>query len=194
MQKRLFLTGPSGVGKTWILRQQLKEQLASAGGFVTERIADRKGAVLGFELLPAAAAAGIEGFSGQRFLDCSVSPPRSDNEVFRSFGVQLLEEAAYYPFAVLDEIGGYELLIPQFRNALAELLNSDTPCIGVLKSPANARQLKRRFGFGSKFTAHTRQLHRALKADPDTLIIKVNKPGDKRAMDAVERWVREFCN
>lgn len=193
MEKRLFLTGPSGVGKTWILRRQLQEQLASAGGFVTRRIVDDRGAVLGFELLPAAAAAGVEGFSGRLFMDCSVSPPRSDNEVFRGYGVQLLEEAAYYPFAVLDEIGGYELLIPQFRNALAELLNSDTPCIGVLKSPANARQLKRRFGFGSKFTDYTRQLHRALKADPNTRIIKVKKPGDKRAMAAVAQWAAEYC-
>jgi len=192
MQRRLFLTGGSGVGKSTLIRQLLGDKLSAAGGFISQRQLNEDGSLLGYDILPAAAAAGIEGLEGQRFLDYSVQPPRADNEVFRSFGVQLLKEAQYYPFAMLDEIGGYELLIPQFRNALSELLNSDVPIIGVIKGAANARELRRRFHFGSRFTAYTRQLRSALKADPDTLIIDVRRHGDKKAAEAIKRWMAEY--
>ncbi len=192
MQRRLFITGSSGVGKSTLLRQLLGDKLALAGGFVTERKIDETGSLLGFDILPAAAAAGVEGLEGQRFLDYSANPPRADNEVFRSFGVQLLSEAQYYPFAILDEFGGYELLIPQFRNALGQLLNSNVPCIGALKGAASARELRRRFRLGDKFTAYTKQLHSALQADPDTLIIELRRQGDKKAAEAVKQWINEY--
>ena len=59
MQKRLFLTGPSGCGKTTMIREALGEKLAECGGFVTERVFGPGGALLGDDLLPAAAAAGV---------------------------------------------------------------------------------------------------------------------------------------
>ena len=82
--------------------------------------------------LPAAAAGGAEGFEALPYLDLRVVPPLHDNEVFRSEGVRLLQEGAWYPFSVLDAIGGFELLIPQFRAALAEVLNAEQPFVGVL--------------------------------------------------------------
>ena len=127
MKKRLFLTGPSGVGKTTIIRQALGDSLAYAGGFVTERVLDEQGKLLGYDLLPAAAALSGQAYQRWRFLDYSGPKAEKDNEVFRNQGVRLLQEAEYYPFVLLDEIGGFEMLIPQFRNALAELLNSDLP-------------------------------------------------------------------
>lgn len=59
-----------------------------------------------------------------------MTPPTHDNEVFRNDGVRLLSEAELYPFSVIDEFGGYEILIPQFREALSEFLSSEQPCIG----------------------------------------------------------------
>ena len=67
MRKKLFLCGPSGCGKTTMIRNALGGKLAEGGGFVTERAADGSGKLLGFDLLPAAAAAGVEGFSPLRF-------------------------------------------------------------------------------------------------------------------------------
>jgi len=192
MQRRLFITGPSGSGKSALLRGLLAHRLSFAGGYVTERKLDTQGKLLGYDIMPAAAAAGVEGLERQSFLDCWVTPPRADTEVFRNYGVQLLTEAEHYPFALLDEFGGFELLIPQFRNALSELLNSDLPCIGVIKTQAQARDIKRRLGLGNKFTAYTRQLHTALKADPDTLIIEMKRPGDKKAAEAIIRWIEEY--
>ena len=193
MQKRLFLCGTSGCGKTTMIRNALGDRLAEGGGFVTERIVGNDGKLLGVDLLPAAAAAGVEGFTPLRFLDYSADPPKRDNEVFRVEAVRLLQEAEYYPFAVLDEIGGFELVIPQFRAQLAAFLSSSVPCIGVLKASAGVEQLQERFGLGERFPALARQLREALENDADTLVLDTSGRGDERALQAVRDWVEAFA-
>ena len=189
MQRRLFLIGPSGCGKTSMIRNALGDKLAEAGGFVTQRALGADGAPLGFDLLPSAAAAGVEGFSPLRFLDYTTDPPTRDNEVFRSEAVRLLQEAEYYPFAVLDEIGGFELVIPQFRAQLAAFLSSSVPCLGVLKAPAGVAELRERFGLGEKYAQLYARLRQVLDADPDTLVLECSGRGENEA----ERLVREWC-
>lgn len=193
MKKHLFLIGPSGCGKTTLIRNALGARLAAGGGFVTERALSPEGKILGYDLIPAAAAAGIEGYERARFLDYSVTPPKSDNEVFRTQGVQLLKEAEYYPYAILDEFGGYELIIPQFREALLEILNSELPCIGVLKGAANGEELRRSLGLGEKYSAYRQALETALKNDADTTLLEVHARGDAAAQKIVEQWVKEYA-
>lgn len=193
MKKHLFLTGPSGIGKTTIIRQALGKAAGYAGGFITERVTDGDGRVEGFDLYPAAAM-GHDGFDGQRFLDLSTTPPRKDNEVFRESAAQMLREAELYPFVMLDEIGGFEMLIPQFRNELAELLNSDAPIIGVIKGAENAEELRASFGLGEKFTMLTDNLRAVLANDEDTAVIEVKRRGDETAKRIVEAWVKEYAD
>jgi len=81
MKKHLFLTGPSGIGKTTIIRQALGSAAGYAGGFIKERVTDGDGRVEGFDLYPAAAAIGHDGFDGLRFLDLGTTPPRADTSV-----------------------------------------------------------------------------------------------------------------
>ena len=192
MPKRLFLCGPSGCGKSTMIRYALGDKLTEAGGFVTERVLAPDGSLLGFDLLPAAAAAGIEGFSPLRFLDYTSNPPTRDNEVFRSEAVRLLQEAEYYPFAVLDEIGGFELVIPQFRAALEAFLSSPVPCIGVIKSPHGVAELRERFGLGEKYDALSHRLRQALEADPDTLVVDLHSRGDAAAEALVREWAERW--
>lgn len=194
MKKHLFLTGVSGIGKTTIIRQALGSAAGYAGGFITERVADGDGSVEGFDLYPAAAAIGHDGFDGLRFLDLGTTPPRKDNEVFRESAAQMLREAEYYPFVMLDEIGGFEMLIPQFRNELAQLLNSDAPIIGVIKGAENAEELRASFGLGEKFTMLTDNLRAVLANDEDTVVIEVKQRGDETAKRIVEAWVKEYAD
>ncbi len=193
MKKRLFLCGPSGCGKTTMIRAALGADMAGAGGFVTVRAVGADGRALGFDLLPAAAAAGVEGFSPLRFLDYASDPPTRDNEVFRSDAVRLLREAEYYPFAVLDEIGGFELVIPQFRAQLGVFLSSSVPCVGVLKAPAGVDELRERFGLGEKYPALWRRLRESLEGDPDTLLIDTSGRGDERAERALREWAALYA-
>ena len=50
------------MGKSTLLRQLMGDKLALAGGFVTESKLDENGALLGFDIMPAAAAAGVRQF------------------------------------------------------------------------------------------------------------------------------------
>ena len=194
MKKHIFLTGPSGCGKTTMIRRALGDRLAYAGGFITERRLAADGSLLGFDLLPTAAALDPDSYEGKRFLDYSVTPPTHDNEVFRIDAVKLLQESEFYPFSVIDEFGGYEILVPQFREALADFLSSEQPCIGVLKADKSVQELKSRFGLGDKFPAYTARLLEALSSDPDTLILKTSGRDDKIAQNIVAKWVEEYAN
>lgn len=192
MQRHLFLTGPTGCGKSTLLSRALGERLGEAGGFVTQPCLGAYGELIGFTLSPAAAAAGISGFEPERFLDCSSFPPRTDNEVFRTTGVRLLEEASWYPFALLDEIGGFELVIPQFREALEVLLRSPLPIIGALKTPEEAEAMRQALGLGEKFRAYYPALLRLLTEESDTLLLPVSGPEDPAAAEALDDWIQHW--
>lgn len=188
MEKRIFLTGPSGGGKSALIREVLGGRLAMAGGFITRRAPARGGTSLCFELCPAAAAAGVEGFEPLPFLDGSVYPPKADNEVFRVHAARLLEEAVWYPFSLLDALGGIEMIIPQFRRALEAYLASGQPCAGVLLPEDFAGTLRLSLGLGERFTAQILRLRQALEADPDTRIVPVEE-----ARRPLEAWAEAYA-
>ena len=105
MKPRLFLTGPSGCGKSTMIRRELGDQIRQAGGFLTLRERDESGRVCGFVICSA------DGYGpGDRFLDMTGEQPRIDLEIFSGVGVDYLRRTKDRSFAVLDEIGGVELL------------------------------------------------------------------------------------
>lgn len=153
---------------------------------------DANGEIDRVELMPAPAAAGVTGYKSECILKRVGTTLLHDNEVFRSTGVTLMQEAQYYPYAVLDEFGGFELIIPQFREALLEVLNSELPCIGVLTEDSEGEALRHALGLGDKYTAYRHALHTALENDPDTRIVKLNGRNDAKVLQDVEAWVREY--
>lgn len=176
MPKNLFLIGPSGCGKSTILRRLLGARMILAGGFLTERSPS------GFILRAPSEDCGLP------FI--RLSPvPQIDEDVFRIDAVRLLQQSLAFPFAIIDETGGFELEISEFRSALYELLASDVPCIGVIKSPENFRAMEQRiFGIHS---LHASALIEFLKQDSQTQLVPMQGRGDCHVETQVRTWIKE---
>lgn len=187
MQKRLFITGPSGSGKSTMIREALGDQIHRAGGFITLRDRGEDGRIRGFEL----AASDGSGLP-ERFLDFTGEKPRVSLEVFSRTGARLLNQADQFPYAVVDEIGGVELLDDAFVQALARFLAGDTPCIGVMKGDGPVGQLVKMMGLTLRYELARQALFRRLTEDPDTLVVKTMGRDDPEAREIVAQWVKEY--
>ncbi len=194
MKKHLIISGPSGCGKTTLIREVLGSSVAYAGGFITERMLNEDGSLAGFDIFPAAAAADMSSYTGQRFIAKTMLGLSKDTEVFRNYGVQLIKEAEYYPFVMLDEFGGFDVLIPQFRNAIADIFSSDKPIIAVMKSDKNVKEVRKNFHLGPRFIQTVDIVKTTLINDVDTMFIEMKKPGDKKVRTAIEQWAEEYIN
>ena len=192
MKRHLFLTGPACSGKSALLREALGEKLLLAGGYCTAMDLADDGALLGCSLFPAAAAGGAVGFERERFLDLSTFPPQHDNEVFRTTGVRLLEESTWYPYAVIDEFGGFDLIIPQFRKALETFLSLNLPVIGVVKDKADSDQLRQLLGLGVRYSEFLDRLHEELGRDPDTEIFVLTDENRSEAEALINAWTEQY--
>ena len=188
MRPRLFLTGPSGCGKSTMIRNGLGERIRRAGGFVTQRERDENGRVCGFEICSA------DGYGPRdRFLDLTGEPPRIDLEVFSGVGRDYLRRAREQRFAVLDEVGGVELLNDAFMDEFARYLGGNQPCLGVMKGPGPAGKLVEMMGLTVRYELARRALHEHLRNDPNTHLVEVTGWDDIQALDAVRDWVREYA-
>ena len=188
MKPRLFLTGPSGCGKSSMIRRELGESVHRAGGFVTIRDRDGNGTVRGFEILSA------DGYGPRdRFLDLTGETPRIDLEIFDRVGMDYLRRAGEQPFAVLDEIGGVELLNDRFMDELARYLRGSHPCIGVMKGAGPAGKLVEMMGLTVRYELARRALYEHLRSDPNTLLVEMNDWDDENALSAVREWVARYA-
>ena len=164
----------------------------SAGGTLYEAVPGPEG--FSVCVPEEAAAGGVRGLEQELFLDMRSFPPAHDSEVFRSLGARLLDEAAWYPFAVLDEIGGIDLIIPQFRVALDSLLASELPLLGVVKSREDSEQMRRLLGPGTRFTAFSERLFEKLSGDPETELLVIREDAESEAAAAVAAWAAEYAD
>ena len=188
MRPRLFLSGPSGCGKSTMIRNELGERIRRAGGFVTQRERDENGRVCGFEICSA------DGYGPRdRFLDLTGETPRIDLEVFSGVGRDYLRRAQEQKFAVLDEIGGVELLNEAFMDELARYLGGNQPCLGVMKGPGPAGKLVEMMGLTVRYELARRALFEHLRTDPDTLLLETTGADDAFALNAVREWVAQYA-
>ena len=189
MKPRIFLTGPSGCGKSTMIRRELGEHIRQAGGFLTLRERDENDRVCGFVIRSA------DGYGpSDRFLDLTGESPRIDLEIFSGVGLDYLRRAKDRRFAVLDEIGGVELLNDRFMDELARYLSGSQPCIGVMKGPGPAGKLVEMMGLTVRYELARRALYEHLRNDPNTLLLEMSGGDDPEALDAVREWVAEYAN
>lgn len=194
MKRRLLLEGPVGCGKSTLIRQTPGVASRSAGGFLTERVRDGAGGLAGFVLLPACALSCPDRpCAGRRFLSFENGRTVRDDGTFRTEGVRLLGAAARRPYAVLDEFGGFELLVPEFYAALEEFLSGPVPCVGVWKAPPAAGALSRSLGLQADYSTARARLRRRLEADGDTRILPTAGRGDGAARAALCAWAAQYA-
>lgn len=186
MVKNLFLTGPVGSGKSTSIATALGDSLTKAGGFLTVRQRDDTGRAVAYWLKRP------NGSDGRVIIDYSAKPYTMHMEVFEDFGVRLLEEAHSYPYVILDEIGGFEVLSDSFVQALMALLQSDIPCIGVMKGEGPASKMIQKLGLGEAYVQRAEVLRQWMGRDENTLLYECGQ-FDPEGLRLARQWVREFC-
>ena len=188
MKPRLFILGPSGCGKSTAIRLELGDRFRRAGGFTTCRDRDENGKVSSFVMQSA------DGYGPRdRFLDLKAEPPRIDLELFDRVGVDYLRRAGERPFAVLDELGGVELLNESFMDELGRYFSGTHPCIGTMRSGGPAGKLVEMMGLTVRYELARRALYEHLRTAPDTRLLETNGRDDETALNAVREWVAQYA-
>jgi len=185
--KNLFLTGPIGSGKSTSIAVALGEHLSKAGGFLTVRQRDDAGRAIAYWLKRP------DGRDGQIIIDYSQKPYTMHMEVFEDFGVALLDEAKQCDYVVLDEIGGFEVLSDAFLSALMKLLESDVPCIGVMKGAGPASKMIQKLGLGDAYVQRAEALRQWMRCDEKTVLYECTQ-FDPQGLSLAQQWVSCYCN
>lgn len=180
MKRRLFLTGPIGCGKSTAITLGLGDRRNRLKGFVTLREGQTpKPERFWLETLPKRERA--------VFLDLTGEKPQIDLRVFSGLGVQSLQKGPL----LLDEIGGIELLCPEFLEVLEDSLSGDTPILGVVKAPESSLALAQCLGLGEEYETAAKKLRRLLAQDGQTELYICGQY-DPQAQDLVGLWAKEY--
>lgn len=183
MTRRLFLTGPMGCGKSTAIEKALGERIIRCGGFRTRRQRDIEGHAVSFFLeSPDRKEQAI-------FLDVSSGKPEIRMEVFSQLGTRLLEGRVL----VLDEIGGIELLCPEFMAQLERVLRNDTPILGVMKGPGPAGALITALNLCEEYHVRSESLRQWMLSDPETTLYECSQ-FDEKALILAKNWVEEYLH
>lgn len=162
MKKHLFLEGPIQEGKSTLIRKLIKENLAQIGGFSSQRLFSDSGETAGFRITAAGEAMDLTKKYSPGLTDVFLFFDGSRTEtvpgIFADAAVRYLRENEGKKLILLDEIGGVELLSPEFRRELYRVLAGDIPCLGVLKLESSLRSICGNAAIGSDCVARHLQL------------------------------------
>ena len=177
MKRHLFLTGSIGCGKSTAITVALGEKITQCGGFLTRRHREPH---LHFTL------ESPDGEVKKTFLDFASGKPKAELAVFS-------ESYLRGEILVLDEIGGIELLNPEFAAALETVLSSGIPILGVIKGEEPAGALIDRLGLTEEYHSAAGRLRQQLRNDPNTLVYECTQY-DENALLLVRQWAEEYCH
>lgn len=180
MGKYLFLKGDSGEGKTTLLFECLKPLHPMVGGFYSQRLLNEDGMTMGFRMVPAEeewipAAAYKKGMTNV-FIERTEHGFQKNLQFFKTGGIEILRSYTRKEFCLLDEIGGIELFVPEFMEEVLCCLDSQVPCIGVMKSRKNLEAMRTRV---------------PTEPDPDKLLRDLEEKLVKRSNGRILTFERE---
>ena len=181
--KRLFLTGEMGCGKSTAIEKALGANMARCAGFRTRRTIGPDGHAISFYL------ESPDGSKKETFLDFSSGKPEIRMDVFARTAPALMQGKVL----LLDEIGGLELLCPEFTQALESVLAADVPILGVMKGPGPASALIRALGLTEEYQLAADTLRQRLDQDPDTLLYECSQ-FDEKALMLARQWAGEYLH
>lgn len=166
MKKHFFLEGPIQEGKSTLIRRLIKEHLTNMGGFSSQRLFNDFGQTVGFRIVPAVEAMELtikySPWLSDVFLYFDGGKTEKKTEVFAETAIRYLKDGKGKKLILLDEIGGIELLIPEFREALYGILEEGVPCLGVLKLEQSNRNMCSNANINDECTRYQIELRDAL--------------------------------
>lgn len=194
--RHFFLTGTSGIGKSTLLMEVLQEMAFPISGFFTQRQLLPDGTTGGFRLLPWSSrlplTATYQAETSDLFIKKSDTGWQKDLRVFQTTAITLLNEKT--PLKCLDEIGGTELLVPEFLNALYALLKSDVRCVGVIKSPQNLTSMMTRVEMKKQEAIKLQELHKDMTQQFHSVIVELTAFNREEVKLALKNFIKtEVC-
>lgn len=192
MKQILFLEGNMQVGKSTIILNNINHLPKSdLGGFLCQRLI-KEAKTKAFRLISA---------ESEEILTLKYNPDLSDifleevfgkwikNErVFLTKGIECLSCLTSKELIILDEIGGFELLLDEFREKLFEILKGDVPVLGVIKSNNNGMIMKNSIGLNNDYWTYYEKLRGDIEGLLGGKILNVNKIN----ISSVDNEVKKF--
>ena len=190
IKKNLFLTGTSGTGKSTLILHKLKSFLSCAAGFATVRCIDENGDTIAFQHVPACRYTTTQkpytSFEENCFID--FSKHIKTIETFHSYSCPLLVASDAQKWILMDEIGGYELKDKKIQNAYLNALNSDLPCIGVIKWIGPDSHLRSKSHKSEYVQSWEQFIQEFLMTD--TVVLHVDDVSIQEAENVIHEWIQ----
>lgn len=139
MKKHIFYIGPRGIGKSTLLQKHLAQLDGTYAGFRTVKVPC--GDSFSVHMLPVDK---METPSEANFLFCRDGKRNyAENALrFDSIGCGILSDAEGAELIIMDELGSAESAAKAFQRRVLELLDGDSPILGVLQEGESAFQKK----------------------------------------------------
>ena len=130
MKKHIFYTGPRGIGKSTLLQKRLAQFQGVCAGFRTVKVPC--GESFSVHMLPVDKR---ETPAEENFLFCRDEKRAYEQNAlrFNAIGCRLLADIEEAELIVMDELGSAESAAKAFQDRVLELLDGDTPILGVLQ-------------------------------------------------------------
>lgn len=194
--RHFFLTGASGIGKSTLLMEVLKEFDFPISGFFSQRQLLPDLSTGGFRLLPwhknLPLTASYQAETSDLFIKKTNNGWKKDLSIFQTTAIKLMNQNT--PLKCLDEIGGAELLVPEFLNALYTLLQSDISCVGVIKSPENLTSMMTRVAMENHEAVKLQKLHQDMTLQFNCFITELTQDNQEKVKHNLKFFLEtEVC-